>query len=144
MNLIKKYKNIIILISIVLLIFASTSAIDFAKSIAKSVENYFSKKSDYSNLSNQSYKYQSTLKSSKSTSSESNSKNSSSANTNSIFKNSNKKTIEELDKEIMNKSTQNSQSRDIRFNDNRLKRQMNDKKNKDEEFQMDFKELDDF
>lgn len=140
----KKYKNIIILTLIIVAILGGSQIIDFAKSIEKSIEEYFtSNKSNYSNLNTQAQKYQNGLKSNQ-TNNTSSTKSSSSNSGGSIFK-PRQKTPEEMDREIMNQNKPSNQSqRDIRFNENRLKKQLDGKKIDDKHFDMDFKELDDF
>lgn len=137
MSLLKKYKNIIILTLILLGILGSTGVIDFAKTIAKSVEEFFSSKPNYSNLSSQSHKFQSSFKPTQATEQTSTSKSK-------FYGSDTQKTAEELDQEIMNQSARPNPNRDIRFNENKLRKQFNKKDPSDENFEMDFKELDNF
>lgn len=118
MSLIKKYKNIIFLLILLIGILSSTGLINFAQSIAKSITEFFDNNVGYSKLSSQSQKYQ-----------------------NSFLNTKKEKTAEELDKEIMNQTKYNKNTqRDIRFNDNKDL----DKKAADDKFNLDFKELDKF
>ncbi len=141
MGTIKKLKNIIILVVILFIILSGTVLLDLFESVTKSVEELFSsKKSEYSNLTSQGYKYQSMMKSSQ----------------NAGSKPKQKLSAEELDQKIMQsgqkRPTTYEEDRDLlpkgvriqRDDPRRTKEQLNEQKMAKEKFEMDFKELDSF
>lgn len=141
MGTIKKLKNIILLFLILLVILSGTILLDLFESVTKSVEELFSsKKSEYSNLTSQGYKYQSMMKSSQSTGS----------------KPKQNLSAEELDQKIMQRGQKNTNSfeedkgllpKEVRIqskNPRQTQDQIDEQKMAKEKFEMDFKELDSF